>query len=112
MKKLKSELQAIRRRINAEIDHMDRLIENYEQKIKPEAIKAPTIIELPSSNVGKNLPMYLNWKEIIQITGASRTSIWRWCNAGLFPKPTQLGPQRVGWLRSEIEEWANNKNAT
>ncbi len=29
--------------------------------------------------------------------------------AGKFPKRIQLGPNRVGWLASEVEAWLNER---
>ena len=31
--------------------------------------------------------------------------------AGQFPKRVQLGPNRVGWLESEVLEWLNERLA-
>ncbi|MCX5888449.1 MAG: AlpA family phage regulatory protein [Deltaproteobacteria bacterium] len=45
-------------------------------------------------------------KEIVKITGLSRTSIWRKQRDGSFPKRVRLGSGRaVGWLRSSVESW-------
>ncbi len=45
-------------------------------------------------------------KEIVRITGLSRTSIWRKERDGSFPKRVRLGSGRaVGWLRSSVESW-------
>lgn len=38
-------------------------------------------------------------------TGLSRSSIYNYMAMGAFPRPISLGPRRVGWLESEIEEW-------
>ena len=50
----------------------------------------------------------LNKSEVTQITGVSPVTLWRWCRAGIFPKPVQLGPSggRMGWRRSDVEAWA------
>ena len=47
----------------------------------------------------------LRYDEITEITGLSRTTIWRYVRAGLFPPPRCLGPNSVGWLASEIASW-------
>ena len=31
--------------------------------------------------------------------------------AGMFPKRVQLGPCRVGWVESEIEDWIKSRIA-
>lgn len=48
---------------------------------------------------------FLNMKEVVRITGLSRQQLWRDRRAGTFPEACQLGPRRVGFLRSEIETW-------
>jgi prophage regulatory protein len=44
-------------------------------------------------------------RETIQLTGLSRTTIWRLERAGLFPQRRRIGRQAVGWLASDIDEW-------
>lgn len=38
----------------------------------------------------------------------SRATVYRWM-AHSFPRPIQIGPQAVRWLRSEIEAWKAEK---
>lgn len=52
---------------------------------------------------------YLTKKQVIVITARSATSLWRDVREGRFPAPRQLGPLRIGWLRSEIENWLNGR---
>lgn len=47
----------------------------------------------------------LNVAEVCELTGVSRTSIWRLQRAGEFPAPRRLIGHRVAWLSSEIGEW-------
>lgn len=47
----------------------------------------------------------LSVKEVIAVTGMSRTTIHRKEKAGEFPARRQLSSRKVGWLRSEIREW-------
>lgn len=37
--------------------------------------------------------------------GVSLSTLDRWCRNGLFPPKTRLGPSRVGWPQSIVEEW-------
>jgi predicted DNA-binding transcriptional regulator AlpA len=48
-------------------------------------------------------------KEVQEITGLSRTTIWRMENYGSFPKRVSLGANSVGWKLSEVNEWLKNK---
>ena len=53
---------------------------------------------------------FLALKEVQRLTGnLSRSTIWRWQREGLFPRSRRLGPNRVGWLLSEIETWLQEK---
>ena len=38
-------------------------------------------------------------------TALSKSTIYREIASGKFPKQVRLSPGRVGWLRSEVEEW-------
>ena len=49
---------------------------------------------------------YLRVPEITQKLGLDRTTIWRWCRDGLFPRPVKLGRQAIAWPTSEIDAWA------
>lgn len=47
--------------------------------------------------------------ELIQITGVSKSTTYRWCALGLFPRPVSLGPSSVGWRESEVQEWLKSR---
>ena len=47
----------------------------------------------------------LNLRAVKEITGLAETTIWRYEKDGHFPRRRKVGPNRTGWLRSEIEEW-------
>mgnify|MGYP001827885958 CR=1 FL=1 len=49
--------------------------------------------------------------EVLDRTGLSRSTIYNYINAGLFPRPRKLGPRRVGWLEREIEAWIAERPA-
>ena len=44
-------------------------------------------------------------KEVCQLTGKSRTTIWRWRNDGIMPASVRLGPNSVGFYEAEIMDW-------
>jgi len=57
-----------------------------------------------------NLPeRIVRTKELLELTGLSRTTIWRMEKAGTFPKRVSLGEASVGWRFSEVSEWMKNK---
>jgi prophage regulatory protein len=51
-------------------------------------------------------------KEVLKITGVTRTTIWRWEEQGKFPARVNLGVGSVGWRLSEIEAWINSRDNT
>ena len=49
-------------------------------------------------------------EKVAEVTGLSRTTIWRKCKSGEFPARIQLGANSVGWLESEIRNWIESRN--
>lgn len=47
----------------------------------------------------------LRLKEVIKITGLSRSTIYLMIEKGKFPRQIHLGARAVGWLESEVYEW-------
>ncbi|MXY68667.1 MAG: AlpA family phage regulatory protein [Acidobacteriia bacterium] len=49
-------------------------------------------------------------REVIEVTGLSRTTIWRRVRDHEFPVPLKLGSLKtrsVGWREEDIERWLN-----
>ena len=53
---------------------------------------------------------FLGIKQVLELTGLSRTSVWRFEKNGDFPKRRQLGPRRVGYVDSEISNWMESRS--
>lgn len=47
----------------------------------------------------------LSSKEVFARVGLKRTSIYQMSKAGRFPAPVALGPRRIGWYESDVEQW-------
>lgn len=47
----------------------------------------------------------LRRKEVEEITGRSRSSIYEGMAAGTFPKPVKIGARAVAWPESVIRNW-------
>ncbi|HKL56181.1 MAG TPA: AlpA family transcriptional regulator [Roseovarius sp.] len=47
----------------------------------------------------------LRQKDVQDITGLSRSTIYRHINAGTFPAPVKLTERLIGWRDSTISEW-------
>lgn len=57
-------------------------------------------------------PEILRIRDIIRVTGLSRTSIWRYIKTGSFPKPISLGvpgSRCVGWYAREVQEYLDSR---
>ncbi|SBT11947.1 AlpA family transcriptional regulator [Vibrio celticus] len=61
------------------------------------------IKELPTSS------RLLRLKEVIQVTGISRSSLYKYLNEGQFPPPISLGARSVAWIDHEIQAWITTK---
>ena len=54
----------------------------------------------------------IRWKELSKMVGrASRSTIRRWEKKGEFPRRRRLGPNSVGWVREEVEDWIRNRDS-
>lgn len=47
--------------------------------------------------------------EVLARVGLSDVTIWRLERDGQFPKRIQLGPNSVGWLSTEVDQWIERK---
>ena len=53
---------------------------------------------------------FLRLKEVIHITGLSRSTIYAEIAKGKFPKQKQLtGARSVGWDENEINKWKESR---
>ena len=49
---------------------------------------------------------FLRLPEVKAVTGLSKTSLYALIREKSFPAPVRLGPRAVGWLKSEVRQWA------
>lgn len=47
-------------------------------------------------------------KRMMELLSVSRTTLYRWVNQGLFPKPHKVNGRTQGWTTGQYEEWLNN----
>ena len=47
----------------------------------------------------------LRARQLAELLGVHRSTLWRWEQAGAFPLRRSFGPNTVGWLKSEIDEF-------
>lgn len=51
----------------------------------------------------------LSFKEVQQLTGLSRSTIYRQMKSGRFPKPRVIASRKVGFLQIELEDWIQER---
>ncbi|MGR5340155.1 AlpA family transcriptional regulator [Vibrio astriarenae] len=44
-------------------------------------------------------------KEVIAVTGLSRSSIYKYMEEKLFPQSVPLGERSVAWVEEEVQDW-------
>lgn len=52
---------------------------------------------------GATVTQYLSDTQLAARYSVSRSTIWRWTQRGLFPKPVQLSPGTTRWRKDAIE---------
>ena len=52
---------------------------------------------------------FLRIRQVMQLTGLSRMTIYRLELAGRFPKRRRLSENLVAWLESDIVTWADSR---
>ena len=51
----------------------------------------------------------LKRREVEEITGLSRSTIYRMVKTGQFPQPVRVGPKAVRWRLSDIIAWLESR---
>ena len=51
----------------------------------------------------------LRRRQVEEITGLSRSSIYRLMQDGDFPRPLRVGPAAVRWKTSDITNWLESR---
>lgn len=51
----------------------------------------------------------LRLAEVREKTGLARSTIYKYIDMGMFPRPVYLGGRSVGWIDSEIHQWLQDK---
>lgn len=52
---------------------------------------------------------FLRIRQVMQVTGLSRMTIYRLELSGKFPKRRQLSQNSVAWFESDIAAWADSR---
>ena len=51
----------------------------------------------------------LRRRQVEEITGMSRSSIYKLMQNGEFPRPVKIGPTAVRWRASDITAWVESR---
>ncbi|MDR9424381.1 MAG: AlpA family transcriptional regulator [Marinobacter sp.] len=51
----------------------------------------------------------LRLRDVMEKTGLARSTVYKYIEAGTFPKPIDLGGRSVGWVDQEINDWILEK---
>lgn len=62
-------------------------------------------------NHGDIVMRILSKRQVKELVLYSPQHIARLEKAGQFPKRVQLGPNRVGWVEAEVQEWLSERLA-
>jgi prophage regulatory protein len=80
--------------------------------------KSYTIMSAPSDNAAREAADVTRSHEIVHRlpvvitrTGLKRSSIYAYMDRGDFPLSIPLGKRAVGWLKSEIDRWIEERAA-
>ncbi|EHH1282630.1 AlpA family phage regulatory protein [Vibrio parahaemolyticus] len=57
----------------------------------------------------KNKNIIIRQNELIKQLGISKSTLWRWRQAGFIPEPLNLGPRVIAWESYVINEWLESK---
>jgi prophage regulatory protein len=52
---------------------------------------------------------FLRIRQVVQLTGLSRMTIYRLELAGKFPKRRKLSQNSVAWREEEVSQWLNTR---
>jgi prophage regulatory protein len=54
---------------------------------------------------------YLRRKDVEEMTGLSRSSIYRLMDQGDFPRPHRVTQRAVRWLESDVRHWMGEESS-
>ena len=52
---------------------------------------------------------FLRMKQVMELTGLSRTGVYLSVERGEFPQPIKLGCKAIAWVESEVNAWMKDR---
>ncbi|EGR1092777.1 AlpA family phage regulatory protein [Vibrio metoecus] len=57
-------------------------------------------VNMPENNIRLS-----RFREVLTMTGLSRSSLYRFIEENQFPTQVQLGGRAVAWVEGEVQDW-------
>ena len=48
-------------------------------------------------------------RELTELLGISRSTLYNWTLSGHFPKPIKLGSRAIAWSESDVQGWITSQ---
>ena len=64
---------------------------------------------MANSIQSQHVDRILRLPEVVEVTGLSRSSIYRLIGIHEFPRQRRLGPRSSGWRLSDVERWLESR---
>lgn len=48
-------------------------------------------------------------RDVMAITGLSRSTLYQYIKSGIFPAQIKLGMRCVGWIEQDVQQWIQDK---
>ena len=52
---------------------------------------------------------FIRPKEVLELVGISRTTLWRLCRSGSFPRPVRISARRSAFHYEAVQEWMERR---
>jgi len=100
-----------------ELQLVKRHIDGFKLQLTKRDISEQTRANIPEQKLSieqtqtrsKQASDLIRIKEVMSMTGLSRSSIYTYKNKGEFPNPIQLSSRSVAWVRVDVEQWILDK---
>src|SRR5882762_6130280 len=76
--------------------------------------EAPATVSQPGARFadapqGTSTMRFLRVRQVMQVTGLSRMTIYRLERTGNFPQRRRLGMNSVAWLEGDVSQWVDSR---
>lgn len=51
----------------------------------------------------------LRLKQVLELVGVSRATLWRWEKREIFPKRVRISERSIGYVDTEVNEWISRR---